>query len=294
MVQSAPMILSFNPVITGEENLTCAGRPPGPEELAAASRASAIILPQGLREDLYRLCRSLCPLVWPNYDVRFDYPGKIGQALLFAAYHRSRPRTAVFPSVSDFLRRRSGALPRPFVLKASSAGQGSGVYPVWAAAQQAEALKQLEQLEKLGRGGFVQQEMIDHGGRDLRVVLLGRKAISYWRWAPPGESFLTNVAAGGVIDFESDPELRRQGEEAVLEFARETRIDLAGFDLLFDHGSSHQEPLFLEINFYFGRQALGGSEKYYRLLNRAAGDWLKEHGLKKGKVRSRRRYSQSD
>lgn len=281
-------------MVTGEENLTCAGRPPGPEEIAAVSRAAAVILPQGLREDLYRLCRSLCPLVWPNYDVRFDYPGKIGQALLFAAHNRPRPQTVVFPSVADYLRRRHGALPRPFVLKASAAGQGTGVYPVWKTAQQTAALRLLEQQERLGRGGFVQQEMIDHGGRDLRVVLLGRKTLSYWRWAPPGQPFLTNVAAGGVIDFDSDPELRRQGEEAVLNFARETRIDLAGFDLLFDHQGDPRQPLFLEINFYFGRQALGGSEKYYRLLNRAVQDWLKENGLKKGKVRSRPHYDQRD
>lgn len=282
------MILSFHPVITGEENINCAGRPPGPEEKEAIFRARAIILPQGVREDLYRLCRAVCPLVWPNFDLRFDHPGKAGQSLLFAALDLPRPRTIIFPSVRDFKHRRGGALARPFVLKTNLGGQGRGVYLVTSQAEQRKVLK------ILGQGPFIQQELIDHGGRDLRVVLIGGQAIAYWRWAPPGEAFLTNVSKGGLVDFESDPDLIRLGVQAVRDFAAETGVNLAAFDLMFDRNASKVQPLFIEINYYFGRTALGGSMDYYRLLRQAAARWLKDHGLKRGRVRSRPKYSQRD
>lgn len=288
------MILSFHPLLTGEENLNCAGRAPGPEERAKISRARAVFVPQGVREDLYRLCRAAVGLVWPNYDLRFDYPGKVGQALLFAAYDLPRPRTLVFPSTRDFDRRKGGGLKRPFILKSNLGGQGSGVFLVTKGAQQREALGVLAQMEKLGRSGFVQQEVIDHGGRDLRVVLVGPWSTAYWRRAAPGPDFRTNLAAGGCADFDSDPELLELGVKAVRDFAARTGINLAAFDLMFDRRAAPPQPLFGEINYYFGRRALGGSFNYYRLLRQAANQWLKAHGLKRGPVRSRPVYSQRD
>ena len=217
-----------------------------------------------------------------------DHSGKAGQSLLFAALDLPRPRTIIFPSVRDFKHRRGGALARPFVLKTNLGGQGRGVYLVTSQAEQRKVLK------ILGQGPFIQQELIDHGGRDLRVVLIGGQAIAYWRWAPPGEAFLTNVSKGGLVDFESDPDLIRLGVQAVRDFAAETGVNLAAFDLMFDRNASKVQPLFIEINYYFGRTALGGSMDYYRLLRQAAARWLKDHGLKRGRVRSRPKYSQRD
>lgn len=288
------MILSFHPLITGDENINCAGRPPGAEEREAVFSARAVIVPQGVREDLYRLCRSACPLVWPNYDPRFDYPGKVGQALLFAAHGLARPRTVVFPSVEDFNRRRGGALALPCVLKASHGGEGGGVFPVYKRSDLKHALKILAREEAQGRGGFIQQEMIEHGGRDLRVVLVGGRTVACWRWAPPEEGFLTNLSSGGRLDFDSDPDLIELGVRAVREFGGRSGINLAGFDLMFDRRSTEPRPLFIEINYYFGRRALGGSRGYYRLLRQAANRWLKDHGLKRGPVRSRPKYTARD
>ncbi len=288
------MILSFHPLITAEENINCAGRPPGAAEKEALLRAEAVILPQGVREDLYRLCRALCPLVWPNYDARFDCPGKVGQALLFARLGVKRPRTLIFPSVQDFLTRRGGGMPRPFVLKGNLGGEGRAVFPVSGAADQAAALRILSQPLGPGQGGFLQQEIIDHSGRDLRVVLAGKKTTAYWRVAPPGETFFNNISAGGRADFESDPELIEKGKASALAFSTKTGMDLVSFDLMFDRGTDSPEPLFIELNHFFGRSALGGSEDYYRLVKQAARDWLKGHGLKIGPVRSRPKYSQRD
>ena len=271
------MILSFNPVIVADENIICAGRAPGPEELAALGRAQAIILPQGVREDLYRLCRGVCPLVWPDYDLRFSWPGKVGQALLFGRYGVSRPATMVYPSVGDFL--RLSRLEKPYVLKNNLGGQGSGVFLVETGEQLAEALGFLEQAERMGRGGFIQQELVDHGGRDLRVVVIGGETIAYWRWAGEGSGILTNLAAGGREDFDSDPDLIERGKRAVRDFCDRTGINLAAFDVMFRVGDRDCAPLFIEINYFFGRQALGGSFEFYKLLERAAHNWLKEKSV---------------
>gem|GEM_PF-5974683 len=68
----------------------------------------------------------------------------------------------------------------------------------------------------------------------------------------------------------------------------------AGFDRVYDRQSPGCGPLFLEIDYYFGRRAPGGSMAYYRLLRGAARRWLKSRGLERGRVRSRPRYSGKD
>ncbi len=184
-------------------------------------------------------------------------------------------------------------MPLPFLLKTNHSGQGAGVFPIRNAADQSKALKIIAQTEKLGRGGFIQQELLDHGGRDLRVVVIGGQTLAYWRRAGPG-SLLTNLAVGGRVDFDSDPDLIEVGITAAREMALKIGIDLAGLDLVLDGQTTPPRPMLMEINYYFGRQALGGSMDYYRLLKKAAAVWLKSQGLKKGKIRSRPIYSQRD
>ena len=56
-------------------------------------------------------------------------------------------------------------------------------------------------------------------------------------------------------------------------------------DFVFPISEKDPEPLFLEINYYFGRRGLGGSENYYQLLHQAIRDWLEEEGLDPEAVR---------
>ena len=72
------MILSFHPIIVADENRLCAGRQPDSQDLDAIGNADAVILPQGCSEALYRMARAHCPHIFPNMDIRFDYPGKLG------------------------------------------------------------------------------------------------------------------------------------------------------------------------------------------------------------------------
>lgn len=57
-------------------------------------------------------------------------------------------------------------------------------------------------------------------------------------------------------------------------FCEKTGINLAGVDLLFPSDRT-LDPLFLEINYFFGRRGLGGSDRWYAILNAEIETWLK-------------------
>ena len=69
------------------------------------SKARAVIVSQTVDGELYGLCRKLCAHVFPDYDLRFQWEGKVGDTLLFWAYNVPHPRSLVFPRVETLLRR---------------------------------------------------------------------------------------------------------------------------------------------------------------------------------------------
>lgn len=85
--------------------------------------------------------------------------------------------------------------------------------------------------------------------RDLRIVVIGREAVSgYWREAAPGR-FHNNVARGAAVSFDDIPE---SAVGLVSSFACELGIDHAGFDIAVLDGHC----FLLEFNVRFGTQAL--------------------------------------
>ena len=278
------MILSFHPLFTANKNIVCAGRPPGSEELSAIRAADAVILPQGCQRALYEMTRNNCPLVFPNYDVRFDYPNKIGQIRLFQKTGVLFPASEVFTDSNSFrhcYRRIPEELPFkfPFVLKFDWGGEGETVYLIESTGQLMEAIETATDFELTGQKGFLIQEFIPSRNRTLRVIVIGGKFTSYWRVQRRNNTFLANLAKGAVIDTESDPELQNKAVDTVRMFCRRSRIDLAGFDILFSSIPGQNDPYFLEINYFFGRRGLGGSEKYYEILIDEIHRWLRRHGL---------------
>lgn len=119
---------------------------------------------------------------------------------------------------------------------------------------------------------FIAQAFVDHGGKDLRVVVMGDMAKAYWRCQPDPKEFRNNVGRGAVVDHTSDPDLMEKGVQCVKDFCAKTGINLAAFDVLFDR--HHQEPLLSEINFLFGRKGLGGSSQFHVFFNFAVKEWL--------------------
>ena len=273
------MILSFHPCIDADLNAIVAGRAPGPEEEAMVKEADAIILAQGVRKDLYDLCRRYADRVFPNYDLRFQCPGKIGDILLFRTALIPHPKTFLFQNVADYHSNFPAGedrfpFPFPFLVKGNYGGEGRMVYRIHSEQEMQNILNQLKAMESSGTRGFIAQQWIDHGGRDVRVVVLHDRLISYWRVQKDPQQFLTNLSAGGTIDLCSDHHLLEKCEDIVHHFCKQTGINLAGIDLMFDKNDESQKPLFLEINYWFGRKFFGSSEVYYAELKRAVKRWL--------------------
>ena len=240
------------------------------------SRIAAVILPQTVDREFYWFCRKLCPHVFPNYDIRFQWEGKIGDTLAFWAYDVKHPKTLVFPRVETLCgdHPQMGHLPPelppyPFVLKGVKGGEGRQVWLIKGPEELDQKLQTLKQFELHGSNGFVIQEYFAGLERDLRVVVIGDRLFSYWRNVP---GFLHNIARGGEIDAAADPELQKRGREQVRQFCLRSGINLAAFDLIFLPGE--RDPFFLEINYTFGRKGLGGSERFYGLLRDAVAKWL--------------------
>lgn len=273
------MILSFHPMFVGDANRLCAGRDPDAADRAALARAAAVILPQGCRESLYRMARETCPLLFPDYTARFRYPGKTGQVRLFQDIGVPHPETRVFDFPADF--REAATHPDfppggyPAVFKLDGGGEGENVWRLDGPSDLAGAFVAAERADGDGRSGFLVQRWIPGGHRTLRVAAIGDTLRSYWRIQSAGDRFGAGVSGGARLDWDAFPERQRRGRAAVRRFMERTGINLAGFDLLF----ADDTPLFLEINYFFGRRGLGGSEAYYRLLIAAIERWLVAQGL---------------
>jgi len=281
------MILSFHPIFPANQNIICAGRKPDMNDLSAIKDADAVILPQGCSELLYNMAKSNCPHVFPNFDARFTYPGKIGQTKLFQKTNTAHPATELFPTVRTF-QDSYGQTPDlssfifPCVFKFDWGGEGDMVYRVSSVTELDNLILKAGTFEKSGQSGFLVQENIITKGLSLRINIIGRRLISFWKIPDSDSEFYSNLSKGGKIAYDLYPELQETGKEAVSEFCRKTGINLAGFDLLFsfdESGKPDPVPLFLEINYFFGRRGLGGSEKFYEILVHEIDIWLSELGL---------------
>ncbi|RZB30117.1 MAG: ribosomal protein S6--L-glutamate ligase [Desulfobacteraceae bacterium Eth-SRB1] len=274
------MILSFHPCFVADKNIICAGRSPDADDLAAIKAADAVILPQGCYKSLYEMARGNCANVFPDYDAKFNYPGKIGQIKLFQKKAVAYPKTETFSSTETYFYHYgefSGQFPfdLPFVFKFDWGGEGETVYLIKSLEEFQSVLRKAAIYESTGQAGFLLQKYIPSQNRTLRVVVIDRKLISYWRVQKSAEAFCSNLSKGAVIDFDSDPDLQEAAVTSVREFCGKTGINLAGFDIIFSSEAKIIKPLFLEINYFFGRKGLGGSEKYYELLIPEIRAWIK-------------------
>jgi ribosomal protein S6--L-glutamate ligase len=136
-----------------------------------------------------------------------------------------------------------------------------------------QALEALRRVEQRGDYGFVVQRYHDTGCRDLRVVVIGDCYLSYWRCqSDPGE-FRTNLGRGAHVDADSWPEQQQAACELVRAFCEASCLNLAAFDLIFPGDRGDSVPLFLEVNFCFGRRGIGGTPRFRNLLRRAVHRW---------------------
>ena len=275
------MIVSFHPLFEADTNIICAGRDPNAEDLSAIKAADAVVLSQGCSQPLYDMARSNCSHVFPNYNVRFEYPGKTGQIKLFRNIDVSHPASKIFADVAAFHRQQTeNHLPFtfPLVFKLDWGGEGQTVYRINTAENLQQILKQTAEFEKSGQSGFLLQEYIASVGKTLRIVSIGQQYISYWRIQENSAEFYSNLNKGAVINKDAEPESQHKAVDLVTRVCQKTGINLAGFDVIFA-SQANPVPLLLEINYFFGRKGLGGSEAYYKILLQEIHKWLKQRDL---------------
>jgi len=273
------MIVSFHPLFEADKNIICAGRQPNEEDLTAIRAADAVILSQGCYQALYEMARENCAHVFPNYDARFKYPGKINQIKLFRKVKVAHPTSEIFSQVASFQHHYPEGLTKlgfdfPLVFKMDWGDEGETVYCIGSADNLQEILQKVAEYEKTGQAGFILQEYISSNSRTLRVVILGQRVISYWRIQEKNAGFYSNLSKGAKIDSEAEPGLQHKAVALVKDLCQKTGINLAGFDVIFSSESGDPNPMLLEINYFFGRKGLGGSENYYRILLAEIRNWL--------------------
>jgi ribosomal protein S6--L-glutamate ligase len=276
------MILSFHPLISADKNILCAGRNPDRHDVEAIKHADAVILPMGCKKILYTLVREHCRYVFPNYDVRFDFPGKLGQIKLFREMGVNYPDTKSFFDLKEFefqYMHSTNILPMnlPFVFKFDWGGEGDNVFLIRTNSEFSSILEMAQRFEQTGQKGFLIQEWIPSSLKSLRTVVVGEQLFSYWRIQQCENRFKASLSSGAVIDYQSDPDLIEKAESDIKLFLKRSKINLAGFDFLFSPFS----PItyFIEINYFFGRKGLGGSEKFYMILIKEINQWLRSKGF---------------
>ena len=96
-------ILSFHPCFAAEDQIILGSRKLTPRDHRLIKKAEAIILPQSCSQDLYQACKASSAELFPNYDIRFKYQGKMGQSALFKELQLPHPGTIPWISVDQFL-----------------------------------------------------------------------------------------------------------------------------------------------------------------------------------------------
>ncbi len=274
------MILSFHPCFDAGIQIVLGDRPVDSNIRESIRKADAILLPQACSQKLYEICLASSAKVFPNYDARLRYPGKIGQARMFRELGLPHPKTWSWESVQQFrdahLDLNRMPYKTPFLIKEDKRHEAEGIFLVENTTGLKETLEQLALRERSGMKGFVTQQYVPCGGDVLRAVIIGKRMLTYWkRPTEPGQK-ITTISRGAVIDTDWRPDLQKKAM-AQSEFLMEkTGINLAAIDFVFPMGDTEPDPLYLEINYYFGRRGLGGTDAYYRLLYAAIQDWLAE------------------
>ena len=229
-------------------------------------KAAGVLLPAYVSPRTYRSITQHAKDWFPRLATRFNFQGKTSQVQLFRRMGVRHPESLVFDTPASLLTcldENGSPWSYPIVLKGDLGGGGETVFPIHGREDVTRHLPKLPVDKPL-----LIQRWVEHGGKDLRVVIYGDQVVSYFRVG--GGQFYNNVCRGGRLDHGGWPRLQQKGVAAVRAFCRRAEIDIAGFDLMFpDEG----EPVFIEVNFHFGRKGLGGTKEHQRYVSRAIQNW---------------------
>jgi len=281
-------IVSYHSGIEAEINLSLLSkRPLGYKDFLAVTRSEAVLLPQFCRPDLYNLIRVLNKPHFPRPAIHLNLDGKVGNYLLFRYLGLPQPRALAFSCLNDAVQAWQNGkfikmgLNFPLVVKGAGGGEGCNVFLVNSVLELVDLEQYLNTKCFYGPSGLVVQELVASNGRDLRILLVGNYQEAYWRLSRRPEEFRTNLSLGGYVKRYLWPVEIKAGLQLVLVLQSKMQLDVVGVDVLI---SSDGYPLLLELNFYFGHQALGGLDVLRQLWLNAVRCWLVSLGLDSKRV----------
>lgn len=177
--------------------------------------------------------------IFPSMETDLYADEKIKQTTLFYMLDIPHPRTRFyFRSRQRFI---LDDFSFPFIAKIPRASsRGKGVFKI---TNEGELAVYLEKIKV----AYI-QEYLPHE-RHLRVILINyRPALCYWLGKSP-DSFKTNLAQGGTINFDDIPE---EQVSMAQEYARRCKFNDVGLDLIESNGKWY----LLEANMKYGRHGL--------------------------------------
>ena len=205
-----------------------------PQEALLIKKAEKIYYPTSFYADLFDAAGKK---TFPSYHTYKCAQDKIRQTALFHLSDIPHPRTKIFYGS----RRRfiPDHFSFPFVAKIPrGSAMGRGVFLI-------RNDSELSAYCSLTRTAYIQEYL--HISSDIRVVVIGSKAVlAYRRIAKPGE-FRTNVATGAAISFDAVPQ---QAIDLAIRTAQKCGWDDAGLDICEHDGSFYV----LEANMKYGRE----------------------------------------
>ncbi len=197
--------------------------------------AAAIYYPTVFYADLFD---AMGKKTFPSYHTYKCVQDKIKQTALFYLQKIPHPRTRVFygkrqkSTISDHFK-------FPFIAKIPrGSAMGKGVYLI-------RNKDDLFVYSNLTNTAYIQEYL--PGDRDIRVVVIGNRAVhAYWRIAPPGE-FRSNIAVGATVSLDQVPE---KAVDLAIYAARLCRWDDVGIDICIHNGKYYV----LEANMKYGKE----------------------------------------
>ncbi len=265
------MVVSFWSIFEGDKNFFIFGHL-NKVHLCELSQAKAVILPPSAPSELYFFFKHQGIPIFPNLELKFKFPGKVGALLLFRALNLPHPKTIIIPRLCGVEEDPYYTFKRPdfpFVVKGNFGDEGSEVFLVKNEEDFEKALRQIKAWEIQGRFGLLIQEYIPTNF-DARVIVIGKKRLIFFREG----GFLKNIAQGGRLIPPPNPELEEKTMSFVEEFLEKTGLNYVAIDLLFkQRGDDEFMPLLSELNYTFGRRLIGEDE-HERLVLAAIKDFL--------------------
>ena len=183
--------------------------------------------------------------VFNSSNAIMNCDNKAYTAVLLQKANVRTPRTFIAPLTFEglgyndltFANSISDILGYPMIIKELYGSFGQQVYLV----NNTDEMKAI--IAKLGHKGFLMQEYIESSrGRDIRINVVGDKAISSMlRYNEHGD-FRSNISNGGSM---KKYDINDEQRKAAIDACKALKMDFAGVDVMF---GKHGEPIICEVN----------------------------------------------